>query len=1121
MDTNPLPTPFVQLPFQSNLMSPCAALLTGLLITITSGRTAEHPSPSLPPGFEASVWAPEHLLANPVSISIGPDNRLYVAEAHRKNTGVWGVTFSRWWAMEDYQASTLADREAMYERWAHVIPENQLREQTDLIRVIEDTNNDGIADESEVFSTNYNHPLDGNAAGILALDDSVLFTCIPHLWKLEDRDQDGKADIKQALHKGFGVRVGVHGHDLHGLIQGPDGMVYFTVGDRGYDVVGHEGIRLHESHRGAVFRCYPDGSHLEVFHQGLRNPQELAFNDYGDLFTVDNNMSGGDECRILHLLEGADSGWDATYQLAGHFRSETERPNHPKPIWFSEKLWSKPFEGQPHWHNPAVDHLSRGPSGLAHYPGTGFSDDYQDTFFLVDFVGSQANSGILSFKLAPKGASYRLEKSERFAWNILATDLEFGDEGSLYISDWINGWTGTGRGRIWKVESSHQVQKLSAPDEETLKTGSYSTLPLSKLETLLGHQNRKVRYRAQFELAKRDKVGIETFKGQLLQSTDPIARIHALWGLGQLAEKSNRRASITPSVLNALKADHPEVRAQAAKIIGKLPLPENKTQALVNLLEDESPRVVYQAIMSATKLKLVTATPMILKVLQTDWAYDPAIRHAGVRFLSALLTPSTLVNFSHHPDKRLRESAVLALRKLESPLIESFLEDAEPEIVFETIRAIHDLPIPELQERLAALPHKQTPRGKPRPFPITHRILNANFRLGTAIHAERLSEMAANQSLTFPVRLEALEALRQWNHPSAFDRVTWNLRPHNQTRERNIGPWIKKDVLATFSEFLNGDDKPTQPELERALTAIAQILIENDLIDTQTAEKVIHREEIPSSARIQFLRYLNKNKSLSIETAKSLLSDPEPQIQSIAAAALAESGNEQGWEFFERSLAGTNADAIQHSLSELSQIDSERKIGLLNAALARASMSAPPKSVWLDLYEISVGIPNSKLALSNFLESQIEGNELGIASLSIEGGNPGKGESLFQHHPAQCIRCHQIDGFGGSAGPDLSKVGGTLNRQEILESLLNPNKRIAPGFESTTIDLTEGDVISGIVQLETDQDLILRLADRSTHTVSKQKISYRSKQQSSMPPMGGVLSRRELRDLVSYLAERK
>ena len=1121
MDHSLPSTPSSSATQQSNLTFRCTAIAIGLLIVFLSEQADSQQPPTLPKGFKASIWAPEHLLANPVSISFDKGNRLYVAEAHRKKTGVWGVTFSRWWAMEDYQASTLADREAMYERWAHVIPETQLKEQSDLVRVIDDTDNDGLADRSEVFSTNYNHPLDGNAAGILALDDAVFFACIPHLWKLEDTDQNRQADIKTPLHRGFGVRVGVHGHDLHGLIQGPDGMIYFTVGDRGYDVAGYEGARLSESHRGAVFRCYPDGSHLEVFHRGLRNPQELAFNDYGDLFTVDNNMSGGDECRILHLLEGADSGWDASYQLSGHFRTETQRTNHTKPIWFTEKLWSQPFPGQPHWHNPAIGHLSRGPSGLAHYPGVGLPDSFQDTFFLADFVGNQANSGILSFKLTSEGASYRLATSEKFAWNLLATDLEFGNDGNLYVSDWINGWTGTGAGRIWKIESPTTNETLPETDNQVLESPQYSQLPLSQLGDLLGHRDRRIRHRSQLELATRGTKGLNVFTRRLQQSTQAITQIHALWGLGQMAAKEDNHSSFILPIVTALSAEHSEVRAQAAKIIGNLSLPINESHPLLTSLNEDHPRVLYHAIMSASKSRLIPATQPIIKVLQTNLANDPAIRHAGVTFLATMLNSSTLAGMNQHLERTIREAAVLALRRQKSPLIKSFLTDPDTEIAYEAIRAIHDLPIPELQETLASLVQEGLAGERAYPFPIAHRLLNANFRIGTAKHAIRVVETAANRSLSFDLRLEALESLKQWNDPSVFDRVTWQLRPHTQAREKDIGPIIKPALLETFDGFLSEASKISESDLQRALAAITQTLIEHELIDDQMAKKVVHRKELPSDARSQFLRHLTDNRSLHIEAAESLLSDPEPQIQAIAAASLVHSKDERGWEFFERSLGGENATLIQHSIAELRQIDSDRKSSILADALDRATNSNFPRGAWLDLYEIAEELPEMRSPLNRFLKAQIEGNELGIAILSSEGGNADRGKRHFEQHEAQCIRCHQIKGFGGSAGPDLTKSGVSLNRHEILESLLMPSKRIAPGFETTTLDLSDGDVISGIIQQETNETLTLRTADRSTITLSKSQISHRSKQQSSMPPMGGILSRKELRDLVAYIANQK
>ena len=114
--------------------------------------------------------------------------------------------------------------------------------------------------------------------------------------------------------EGFGVRVSLSGHDLNGFTLGPDGRIYGTMGDRGFSLVTKEGVAYDYPNQGAVFRFEPDGSGFEIFHTGLRNPKEIAFDALGNAFTVDNNSDQGDAARVVYLVEGGDSGWEMEHQ---------------------------------------------------------------------------------------------------------------------------------------------------------------------------------------------------------------------------------------------------------------------------------------------------------------------------------------------------------------------------------------------------------------------------------------------------------------------------------------------------------------------------------------------------------------------------------------------------------------------------------------------------------------------------------------------------------------------------------------------------------------------------------------------------------------------------------------
>src|SRR6266478_5289602 len=179
----------------------------------------------------------------------------------------------------------------------------------DRVRLIEDTDGDGVADKATVFADGFHSAADGIGAGVLARKGNVYYTCIPNLWLLRDTKGENKADVKKSLSHGYGVHVAFLGHDLHGLRFGPDGKIYFSCGDRGLNVKTKEGATIFNPDSGAVLRCDPDGSNLELVATGLRNPQELAFDQYGNLFAVDNNSDSGDKARWVYIVDGGDSGW--------------------------------------------------------------------------------------------------------------------------------------------------------------------------------------------------------------------------------------------------------------------------------------------------------------------------------------------------------------------------------------------------------------------------------------------------------------------------------------------------------------------------------------------------------------------------------------------------------------------------------------------------------------------------------------------------------------------------------------------------------------------------------------------------------------------------------------------
>lgn len=117
-----------------------------------------------------------------------------------------------------------------------------------------------------------------------------------------------------------------------------------------------------------------------------------------------------------------------------------------------------------------------------------------------------------------------------------------------------------------------------------------------------------------------------------------------------------------------------------------------------------------------------------------------------------------------------------------------------------------------------------------------------------------------------------------------------------------------------------------------------------------------------------------------------------------------------------------------------------------------------------------------------------------------------------------CIRCHQVNGDGGQAGPDLTLIGAQKSPEYLLESIVQPNAQIAQGFDLVTFKLQDGSYESGALIAESADEIVVRRADGSEAKLDPRKVVERQAAPSSMPDIySQSLTRSELRDLVTYL----
>jgi quinoprotein glucose dehydrogenase len=1064
-----------------------------------------------PEGMVAKLFAREPNVQDPTAITFDDQNRLYITETHRFERGVEDNRRNPWVA-DDYKLTDTAGRLEMYKKYAarnaaNAKPLSYYTEYSEVIRVIEDRDGDGKCDFGTIYADGFNDPLDGTAAGVMALDGKIYFACIPNVWLLEDTDGDLKADKRESLQAGYGISVSLSGHDLNGFALGPDNRIWFTIGDRGYNLKTKEGRHLYAQYEGAVFRMERDGSNLEVVHTGLRNPKEIAFDRYGNAFSVDNEADMQDMARVVHVVEGAHSGWQRGHQAFQKFTNLIQGTSRHQTNWMEERHWDMDSKLRPRAILAPAGWVSKGPSGLAYNPGTGLSEKWDNHFFVCDFVG--ANSAVIGFRMEPNGAGFKVANKENFVSGMLCTDIEFGYDSKAYVTDYVGSWPTHGSGNIFTFEDPKETAKPETKEVRTLFAEGFGNMEPVKLLKLLRHPDMRVRLRAQFALAE-NSANRPLFVAATSEEEELTTRLHSIWGLGNLARLKGDTES-AKELVKLCSDKQGQVRGQAVQALGDAGY-EAGLEAATALLTDPDLHTRMLAAIATGKLGTKAQVPALMALVKENNDKDEYLRHGAIEGMIQIGDADAVFAFAKDKSPTIRRAVVLALRRFKDGRIGKLLKDEDLSIAVETVQAINDNYIEGAREDLAAATHligKST-------WMVDLRILNSMIRAGGDANVRRLLAVASDTSLSENARTEALFLIKRFEKIPPTDPTTGMYRPI--TEERKLSEEINKEIHDTLFPLISSTTGNLLVEA-MGLTSKYKVHIPQEILIGQLTEP---KNQL--TLRLAALKEIQSEKPDNfIEILIKLCSDPDAQMRAEALKTLGKTSPDDAFTVTNKILASGQTSDQQLAVALLGTLKHPEAAGVLLQLMTEINKQA--LAIRLDIIEASKkrGGAESEKALAAYEAGLAKDDPLAAFEISLEGGSAENGRNIFfRNGSANCVQCHKVGQRGGDAAPNLEGLGARQDSKYILESIVNPSAKLTPGYSPIAVTMKDGSIVAGMLMKETDTEVVVRDLETKKETVCKKSdIETLPPAVSTMPPMGLILSKSQIRDLVAFLESLK
>lgn len=712
---------------------------------------------------------------------------------------------------------------------------------------------------------------------------------------------------------------------------------------------------------------------------------------------------------------------------------------------------------------PMVAGTGEAPSGILAYESSGLPAEYRGDLL----VTSWGDHVVERFTLTPAGASFRARARTlvRGGEDFRPVGIATGPDGSVYLSDWVDkSYPVHGKGRIWRLRMKQR------PADDGLRPAQVAAAKLPKLRELLGHPRRNIRTAAGEELARRGREGQQALSTALGDSTDARVRVQAVWAAARLSQPG-----AVELLTQALGDTAPEVRGEAVRLLGERLAAVGETpddERLLHLaLKDPSAFVRMQAMLQLHKPSSVRALLPVLAdpdPFLAAAALDRLGRQGNVAFLRQV----------EAPDPRLRLGVLLALRRggeaAGRKALRTFLADPDPAVRRAAVQWV-------AEERLQDLaPLVQSAVRRP---PVTRDLFEAYLAAGDLLagRKHKSDDEASGEALVVKILADPAQP------PAVHALALRMLRPDHPflTDVRLLG-------------FLYARDADLRREAVRTLA------LRTDAGSQAVLTRLAADRAAGLATRGEAVLGLANSARTSSTTRQALLALLDvPDLQRDVL----------------RSLRGAAQDA---------------EVGRALAVWWRknaAQDDRPPEdrrelaAQMLLVVRAGKGVEDGKARTLSQAAGPRPGGEEQWHSALAGRGDPAEGERVFFHPDGpRCFTCHRVDGRGGRIGPDLSKIGASLSRDKLINSVLKPSKEIAPQFVAWSIVTRDGKERTGLI-VEEGPHSTITLADAQgrLETVNRQEVEERHALATSIMPehLEDLMTVREFRDLLAFLAERK